>query len=92
MHPVQRNILMLKSPSNKFDIENMSMPKQSEEISLNQLHDQMDYQRTTVMIKILQEKEVTEVNNGLLKQIIGDTTGTATLTVWESKVGMFEVG
>ena len=85
---------VLKSPSDKFNIENL--PKKCEEMPLDQLHHQMDYQRVTVMIKILEEKEVIEVNNGLSKQdyIIADATGTGTLTVWETKVGMltFKVG
>ena len=84
---------VVTSPT-KFDITMMPTTKQHEEVSLNQLPDKTNYQHITVLVKILHQKEVIEIHSGLSKQdcIVGDSTSTATLVVWESRIGKLNVG
>ena len=75
-----RSTEVQKSPT-KFDVSNF-VSSQSDEITLEQLWGLDNYRRVTVTVKVIHAKEVVQVK-GLSKQdyIIGDASGTSTLTV-----------
>lgn len=72
-----------------FDISEGTTTKVGREIVLSELKDAAPWTRVTLVAKVLHAEEVGEVPGGKKKQdlIIGDGTGTARFTVWESKLG-----
>lgn len=84
---VGRNTEMQKSPT-KFNVSAM-VCTQSNEITLDQLQELQVYQRVTVKVKVVSEKDAVEVKKGLKKQdvVIGDGSGSAKLTLWEQDIG-----
>ena len=91
---VMSNSTQVVTSPTKFDITMIPTTKHHEEVSLDQLQDKTNYQRITVLVKILDQKEVMEIHPGLSKQdcIVGDSTGTTTLTLWEDNIGQIDVG
>ena len=85
---------VVKSPS-KFDFVPVPQDQQvCDEVTLDKLQDLNNYQRVTVSVKVVSETAVIELQNGLTKQeyVVGDTTATGTVTVWEKSTGILKVG
>ena len=63
-------------------------------IMLDELPQLDQYQTVSVNVKVLIVKIEEEVKRGLMKQdcTVGDTTGTATITLWEDNVGTLAEG
>ena len=64
------------------------------EVTLDQLERLQMYHRISVRVKVVNVKEVLELKDGSKKQdlIIGDSTRTAKLTVWEKNVTSLKIG
>lgn len=65
----------------------------SKTISLSQLPDTEQYDKVNVTVKILEVGSPLTVNTGKQKQdiVIADSSGTATLTVWEKDIDKFKM-
>ncbi len=65
----------------------------SSSITLDQLQGLKNYQRVTVVIKVLRADAKVEVKPGLFKQdlCVSDATGTARLTVWQDTINTLNV-
>lgn len=72
----------------------MFVPSFGRVLTLDQLHTVMTFQRVVCMVKVLSMDIEMVVAGGLHKQdcVIGDATGTAKLTLWESEVNTVEEG
>ncbi len=92
---VTKNTDLLKSEK-VFDISEGSIKKSApgKEIVLSELKDTPPFQRVTLVAKAIRVEEIGEVPGGKKKQdiVIGDGTGTARFTVWESEIGKVEEG
>ena len=77
-----------------FEVESVSAEtkKMGKIIMLKELMDLVPYQVVSVEVKVVGVEEPTVVGSGLKKQdiLIGDSTGTARLAVWEKEVGKME--
>ena len=64
----------------------------SSTILLNQMHEFSDYQRVTVRVKVVKVHEPHKLNIGKTKQdiVVADSTGKATVTLWEGDVGQLQ--
>ena len=62
----------------------------SQEIQLNELSEQDEYDKVTIKAQIIKVNEPKKFGPGNLKQdvIIADSTATAKLMLWESDVNM----
>ena len=81
----------MQKSSSKFYVPMVHEP--ITEVTLDQLERLQIYQRISVKVKVISEKEVLELKDGLKKQdlIKGDSTGTAKLTVWEKIVTSLKI-
>ena len=77
-----------------FDISEGATKKVGKKIVLSDLEDIAPFQRVTLVAKAIRGDQIEEVPGGKKKQdfVIGDGTGTARFTVWESEIGKVEVG
>ena len=77
-----------------FDVDSACVKAGGKVIMLKQLEQLVAFQRVTVEVKALHVEEVMEVSGGKKKQdvTVGDSSGTARLTVWESEVGKVAEG
>ena len=76
-----------------FSVESVVDKKNGKRILLNELPDLMPYERVSVAVKALRVEDPMEVTGGKRKQdiIIGDSSATTRLTVWEKEIGSIEV-
>lgn len=65
----------------------------SQSITLDKLQNLQNFQRVTVVIKVLRADPKMEVKPGLFKQdlCVSDATGTARLTVWQDTINSLKV-
>ncbi len=61
---------------------------------LKELGDLVQFQRITVSVKAIRIQEPTEVAGGKKRQdiLVGNSTATARLTIWEKEIGNMEEG
>ena len=76
----------------EFDASAIPNAKYGETISLDQLPDLEQFQRVSVTIKALRVDDPQQIPTGKMKQdiIIGDSTGTTRLTLWEEEIGSMD--
>ena len=76
----------------EFDASAIPNAKYGETISLDQLPDLEQFQRVSVTIKALRVDDPQQIPTGKIKQdiIIGDSTGTTRLTLWEEEIGSMD--
>ena len=76
----------------EFDVSAISDAKYGETISLDQLPDLDQFQRVSVTVKVLRVDDPQQIPSGKMKQdvLVGDSTGTARLTLWEEEIGSMD--
>ena len=91
---VVRNGSELQQSPTKFDIDQAKFERHSEETTLADLQKISNFQKVSVNVKVMCEKEVQQVKGGLQKQeyIIADPTGTSMITTWEDNIGILQEG
>ena len=89
---MRKNTELQRSPT-KFDMSSL-VCSGSNETTLDQLAEVTNYQCVSVRVKVVKQKEVVEVKNGLQKQdfVIADATGSTKVTAWEDNVGTLKEG
>ncbi len=77
-----------------FEVESVPAKKIGKKMVLKELGDLVQFQRITVSVKAIRVQEPTEVAGGKKKQdiLVGDSTATARLTIWEKEIGKMEEG
>ena len=78
-----------------FEVIKLDMTEQGElMVTLKDVATLSIFQRVVCDIKVLKVNDSEEVSGGKVKQdiLIGDTTGTLRLTVWEHHIGKLEEG
>ena len=91
---VVRNGSELQQSPTKFDIDQAKFECHSQETTLADLLKISNFQKVSVNVKVVCEKEVQQVKGGLQKQeyIIADPTGTSMITTWEDNIGILQEG
>ena len=76
----------------EFDVSAISDAKYGETISLDQLPDLDQFQRVSVTVKALRVDDLQQIPSGKMKQdvLVGDSTRTARLTLWEEEIGSMD--
>lgn len=63
-------------------------------VTIDQISELVNYQRVSVLIKVVIEEEPVNVKKGLVKQdyVIADATACTKVVTWEDNVGILQVG
>lgn len=87
---ITKSTVIATSPQKYANV--VSPTTTSDSITLVQLQTLQNFQRVTVVIKVLRADPKVEVKPGLFKQdlCISDATGTARLTVWQETINTLE--
>ena len=91
---IVRHTSQLQKSPKKFDFDMSKFEYNDEVLMLNELPRLSNFQKVSVKVKVVSEKEVEIVKGGLRKQeyIIADSSGTSMITTWGDNVGVLQEG
>lgn len=84
----------MEKSEKSFEVESLKEKKVGKMIVLEELPQLTQFQRVTVLVKVICIDEPIEVPGGKMKQDVqvGDSTATARVTLWEKEIGKVIVG
>ena len=78
-----------------IDVESIDVDGDvGDDVTLSQIDDLENFERVNLCCKVICVKPVVEVSSGIQKQdvVIGDSTGTGLVTLWQEDIGILEEG
>lgn len=88
---ILRSHTKIEPSTSEFNVTDLETAGSST-ILLNQMHEFSDYQRVTMNVKVMKVHEPSKLSGGKTKQdiIVADSTGKATVTLWEDNIGRLQ--